>query len=65
MAHVIQTWSTENHLKLKALQWCTPMDQDVAAYLGWRTGLYCHRGWPGMSPLLSETAETEKQANSQ
>lgn len=58
MAHIIQTWSTEKHFN-KAERG-KAMNTDAAAYLGWRTGLCCHRGWPGTSPLLSGTAETGK-----
>lgn len=61
MAHVIQTWATEKDVS-KAER--SPGREDVAAHLGWRRGLGCHRGWPGRSLLLSGTAETEQQANS-
>lgn len=32
----------------------------MATYLGWRTGLCCHHGWPETSLPLSGTSETVK-----
>lgn len=55
-------WTTSSSLLQMPHSPTNDTSQYTVTYLGWRTGLCCHHGWPETSLPLSETSETVKHS---